>query len=95
MAWRSNKRSRTLEPPKQKIKRVQKVKIRWGVLGLTPPDSELPSMPIEEVRRQVSLLASRGFGHGTRSRSPMARARGADGGSRGGTVRPGRRGSKG
>jgi hypothetical protein len=61
-AWGSNKSSR-------KGKRtVLKTKIPWAVLGLQAPDLDSASS-IEDIRRQVTSMASRGLGPGTRSRS--------------------------
>jgi hypothetical protein len=46
-----------------------KPKIRWDLLGFQDPHLEGPSVSIEDIRRQVTSLASRGFGQETRSRS--------------------------
>jgi hypothetical protein len=48
---------------------VQKLKIRWEVLGLQSTSSDDPSPSIEDIRRQVASLASTGFGQETRLRS--------------------------
>jgi len=62
-SWGSNRTSR-------KGKRtVLKTKIRWERLGLQDPNLDGPSLSIEDIRRQVTLMASRGLGPGTRSRS--------------------------
>lgn len=61
--WGSNKAMR------KRKRTVPKTKIRWDVLGLQDPDLEGPSPSIEDIRRQVTSLASRGLGPGTRSRS--------------------------
>ena len=89
MAWRSGKSAKTPGLAKPKVQRIQKVKIRWSVLGLNPPAEEMPSMPIEEVRRRVRILASRGFGHGTRSRSLAERVSRDGGATKSKTVRRG------
>jgi hypothetical protein len=61
--WGANKASR------KRKRTVLKPKIRWDVLGLQDPLLEGPSVSIEDIRRQVTSLASRGLGPGTRSRS--------------------------
>lgn len=61
--WRGGK------PSKKKVRPSYKPKIRWELLGLSDPSLEETSTPIESIRREVSSLASRGFGQGTRSRS--------------------------
>lgn len=48
---------------------VVKTKIRWDLLGLQDPVLTGPTQSMEDIRRQVSSLASRGFGSGTRSRA--------------------------
>lgn len=42
-------------------KRIQKLKIKWEQLGLLEPNKEKDMLPIEEVRRQVAFVASRGL----------------------------------
>jgi hypothetical protein len=54
---------------KKKKKSVHKPKIRWQLLGLTDPNLDDTTSSIETIRRQVSSLASHGFGPDTRSRS--------------------------
>jgi hypothetical protein len=61
--WGASKSSR------KRKRTVLKPKIRWDVLGLQDPHLEGPSVSIEDIRRQVTSLASRGLGPGTRSRS--------------------------
>jgi hypothetical protein len=56
-------------PGKKRVRPSYKPKIRWELLGLSNPNIEEVSKPIETIRREVSSLASRGFGQGTRSRS--------------------------
>lgn len=60
--WRRNKTAAKRKRP------VHKPKICWDSLGL-PATTHESAASIEEIRRQVSSLASRGFGQGTRSRS--------------------------
>ena len=43
-----------------------KVKISWQRLGLNGPDKE-SVVPIEEIRRQVSIVASQSLGKGKKS----------------------------
>ncbi len=61
--WGGNKAAR------KRKRTVRKAKIRWDVLGLQDPALEGPSPSMEDIRRQVTSLASRGLGPGTRSRS--------------------------
>lgn len=61
--WGGNKAARKRKRP------VQKLKIRWDVLGLEPRSGDEQTQSIEEIRRQVSSLASHGFGQETRLRS--------------------------
>ena len=61
--WGANKAAR------KRKRTVLKPKIRWDVLGLQDPQIEGPSVSMEDIRRQVTSLASRGLGPGTRSRS--------------------------
>lgn len=61
--WGANKATR------KRKRALRKPKIRWDVLGLQDPQIEGPSVSMEDIRRQVTSLASRGFGSGTRSRS--------------------------
>lgn len=62
MSWRGNQKTR-------KEKRLKhKPKIHWKQLGLTDPADTSAAIPMEEIRRQVVMLSSRGLGQGTRSR---------------------------
>jgi hypothetical protein len=60
--WRQSKSAAKRKRP------VHKPKICWDSLGLPALTNE-STATIEEIRRQVTSLASRGFGQGTRSRS--------------------------
>lgn len=53
---------------------VQKPKIRWDVLGLQSVPSNDGSLSIEDIRRQVTSLASTGIGQETRLRSMTKKA---------------------
>jgi hypothetical protein len=67
--WRADK-SR-----KNRARATRKPKIRWEVLGLPNPlDARLTSS-MEDIRQQVSNMASRGFGQGTRSRTAEREAK--------------------
>jgi hypothetical protein len=66
--WGGNKARKRKRP-------VQKLKIRWDVLGLQPTSSEESSRSIEDIRRQVTSLASNGFGQETRLRSVSKESR--------------------
>ncbi len=46
----------------KKTRRTSKPKIRWELLGLSDPTLAESSTSIETIRREVSLLASSGFG---------------------------------
>jgi len=65
--WRGGK------PGKKRVRPSYKPKIRWELLGLSNPNIEEATTPIETIRREVSSLASRGFGQGTRSRSGVSK----------------------
>lgn len=55
---------------KNKVKRViRKPKIRWQALGLTDPADKHAALSMDEIRREVATLSSRGFGQGVRSRT--------------------------
>ncbi len=72
MSWRGNKAM-------HKKKRVKnKPKIRWQQLGFKSPAAADASIPMDEIRRQVVMLSSRGLGQGVRSRA-MATSRLSDG----------------
>jgi len=45
----------------------QKVKISWQRLGLSDPAEEKALVPIEEMRRQVDVVARQGLMRGVRS----------------------------
>lgn len=55
---------------KNKVKRViRKPKIRWQALGLADPADKHATLSMDEIRREVATLSSRGFGQGARSRT--------------------------
>jgi hypothetical protein len=62
-SWGSSKTSR------RGRRTVLKTKIRWEVLGLPDPALADPAPSMKDIRRQITSMASRGFGPGTRSRS--------------------------
>lgn len=62
-SWGSSKTSR------RGRRTVLKTKIRWELLGLQDPALSDPAPSMDDIRRQISSMASRGFGPGTRSRS--------------------------
>jgi hypothetical protein len=49
----------------KKNRRTSKPKIRWEVLGLSDPSLAESTMSMDTIRREVSLLASSGFGRET------------------------------
>ena len=61
--WRADKTR------KNRARATRKAKVRWEVLGLPGPIDPSLTTSMEDIRRQVSNMASRGFGQGTRSRS--------------------------
>jgi hypothetical protein len=76
--WRQNKSTTKRKRP------IHKPKICWDSLGLpSTPHASVAS--IEEIRRQVTSLASRGFGQGTRSRSEVKEPQGGSRRRRGAT----------
>jgi hypothetical protein len=69
----------------KKTKRTPKPKIRWDLLGLSDPSLAESTTSIETIRREVTLLASRGIGEDTTIRSAQdtkgrGRGRQPDGG---------------
>ncbi|HSQ51297.1 MAG TPA: hypothetical protein VLL94_08510, partial [Nitrospiraceae bacterium] len=60
--WRADKAR------KNRARATRKPKIRWEVLGLPNPLDASLTTTMEDIRRQVSNMASHGFGQGTRSR---------------------------
>ena len=53
----------------KKYRRAYKPKIRWDLLGLSDPNLAESTTSIETIRKEVSLLANRGFGQETTLRS--------------------------
>lgn len=83
--WRGNK------PAHKKKRTVPKLRIRWTQLGLVDPSLESQETPMEEIRREVTNLASSGFGAETRARSEQTQARPARPHARTSTTRAARR----
>jgi hypothetical protein len=73
--WRADKTR------KNRARATRKPKIRWEVLGLPNPLDTSLTTSMEDIRRQVSNMASRGFGQGTRSRTAEREAKTTDHGS--------------
>lgn len=67
--WRADKTR------KNRARATRKPKIRWEVLGLPNPLDASLTTSMEDIRRQVSNMASRGFGQGTRSRTAEREAK--------------------
>ena len=67
--WRADKTR------KNRARATRKPKIRWEVLGLPNPLDTSLTTSMEDIRRQVSNMASRGFGQGTRSRTAEREAK--------------------
>jgi hypothetical protein len=63
MAWRGNKKTR------KPVRVAHKPKIRWDQLGFVGALNAQAPTSIEEIRLQVTALASRGIGADTRARS--------------------------
>lgn len=67
--WRTSKNS-------QKKKRVaQKPKIRWQELGFSDSGETRTSISIEDIRREIVVMSSRGLGQGARSRHTLTEAK--------------------
>ena len=67
--WRADKTR------KNRARATRKPKIRWEVLGLPNPLDTSLTTSMEDIRLQVSNMASRGFGQGTRSRTAEREAK--------------------
>ena len=67
--WRADKTR------KNRARATRKPKIRWEVLGLPSPLNTSLTTSMEDIRQQVSNMASRGFGLGTRSRTAEREAK--------------------
>jgi hypothetical protein len=67
--WRADKTR------KNRARATRKPKIRWEVLGLPGPLDTSVTTSMEDIRLQVSNMASRGFGQGTRSRTAEREAK--------------------
>ena len=63
---------------KNRARATRKPKIRWEALGLPGPLNTSLTTSMEDIRRQVSNMASHGFGQGTRSRTAEGDARTTD-----------------
>ena len=63
---------------KKKKRITRKPKIAWQQLGLKNPTAEGTGMSIDEIRRQVIQLSSRGLGQGVRSRPRVEGAQSSD-----------------
>ncbi len=83
--WRGNKAAH------KKKRTVPKLRIRWTQLGLVDPSIESQETPMDEIRREVTALASFGFGAETRARSEQTQARPTRSHTRTSTTRPARR----
>jgi hypothetical protein len=59
--WRANK------PRRARVQSTRKPKIRWEVLGLPKPLDTRLTTSMDDIRRQVSNLASHGLSESTRS----------------------------
>jgi hypothetical protein len=77
----------------KKNRRTSKPKIRWDLLGLPDPSLAESTTSIETIRREVSLLASRGFGQETTIRSTVQDTKGRGRGRQPGGGRVRRRGA--
>ena len=77
----------------KKNRRTSKPKIRWDLLGLSDPSVGESTTPIETIRREVSFLASRGFGQETTIRSTAQDAKGRGRGHQADGSRATRRGA--
>lgn len=78
---------------KKKNRAVLKPKIRWQLLGLTDPKLTEQASSIETIRKEVSSLASSGFGPATRSRTTAQDSKSQGRNHRTAESRPRRRGA--
>ena len=67
--WRADKTR------KNRARATRKAKVRWEVLGLPGPIDTSLTTSMEDIRQQVSNMASCGFGQGTRSRTAEREAK--------------------
>ncbi len=67
--WRADKTR------KNRARATRKPKIRWEVLGLPGPLDTSLTTSMEDIRLQVSNMASHGFGQDTRSRTAEREAK--------------------
>ena len=67
--WRGDK------PARKKKRAVPKLRIRWTQLGLVDPSLASQETSMDQIRREVTALASSGFGAETRARSVQTLAR--------------------
>lgn len=86
-AWKGRKTG------KKKNRAVLKPKIRWQLLGLTDPKLTDHSTSIETIRKEVSSLASSGFGPATRIRTTAQESKSKGRNHRTSESRPRRRGA--
>jgi hypothetical protein len=76
--WRTSPKSWKNRHPKQQ----RKIKISWQRLGLRDPAEEKAPVPIEEMRRQVDVVAREGLMRGVRSYPAAPGAPGSEGARR-------------
>ncbi len=69
--WRGNK------PHRKQKRAVPKLKIPWTELGLIDPSAVSQERSMEQIRREVTALASTGLGAETRARSEQPPVRAA------------------
>ncbi len=77
----------------KKYKRTYKPKIPWDLLGLSDPNLAETTTSIETIRKEVSLLANRGFGEETTLRSTAQKVKGRGQGRQTGGSQTRRRGA--
>lgn len=62
MAWKRLRQEKRVKPSR---------KIKWEQLGLGSLAKDMPTVPMEEIRRQGMMLAGRALCQGVRSRPPV------------------------
>jgi len=77
----------------KKNRRTSKPKIRWDLLGLSDPSLAESTTSMDTIRREVSLLASRGIGQESTIRSAAQDTKGRGGGRQPDGGRVSRRGA--
>ncbi|MBM4122207.1 MAG: hypothetical protein FJ249_06410 [Nitrospira sp.] len=87
MAWKRLHQEQRIKP------RRKATKINWEHLGLDTPAKERQPVPMDEIRRQVLMLAGRALGQGVRARRLLQGEQGSNSDRHLETARRDRRGA--